>query len=370
MEGLGEAVKERLLSKQAHLRVQFNENPFSNTQPVLDKKNLLFGGPKPLPNFLFQSLDAQQKQGIQSVQTFEIQELILKSPKGFKGVSAKGYDNAIWEQIKESSFIENQPPLSPIKPGKGVLISYALSVETGLTLGDEAIFVPIMGLLLPEGMPPPVKMFKVEGVIDIDSATSIYYRQGDMDFGKFSQADYQSEIQLQQPEKALEYQALFKPYKVKNWMEENSNLFFALKLEKLIMTLFFVISLVISCLGISSALLLLMTQKSEDIAILQAMGMSQKDIIKSFTKIGLHLSSLALFIGGVFGLSIVLLLKFNRIPLLPEIYQDRTIPAHFLPLDYTLIFLGAWLVSYIFCYLPTHYFTRMNVISLLKRTHF
>ena len=419
MEGLGQAVKDRLLSKQAHLRIQYDKNPFFDIRPSLD--NLLFES-KALPGFLAQSLSAEQKQGIQSVKTFETQELILKSPKGFKGVSAKGYQKSTWDHLEESAGMEeNFNPVRPVLPDnslqappleqnpqlnpnspqaslleqnlqlsqpdslqapllqqhgmlnplvKEVWISYSLSLETGLSSGDEVMFVPIMGLLLPAGVPPPVKVFKVKGVLNKDSATSIYYQQGDMDFGSFSKLEYQSEIQLHQPDKALEYQSLFKDYKIKTWMQENSNLFFALKLEKFIMTLFFVISLVISCLGISSALLLLMTQKAEDIAILQAMGMSKKEIVKSFTKIGLHLSSLALLIGGVFGLSVVLLLKFNRINILPAIYQDRTIPAHFLPIDYAFIFLGAGLVAYMFCYLPTHYFSRMNLVSLLKRTHF
>ena len=387
MGGLGEAVKMRLLSKQAHLRIQLDDNPFPRMIPVLGKKNLSFDS-KFMPDFLVQSLE--KKQGIKSVQTFELQELILKSDQGFKGVSAKGYDKNTWNHIKESAvkesfhspqpvFLENknsamadtradQKPF-PLKPSHGVLISYDLALETGLSKGDDAVFIPIMGLLLPPGMPPPVKVFKVEGVLE-SSPLSVYYQQGTMNFGNFSKINYQSEIQLYKPEKVLEYQDLFKQYKVKNWMEENSNLFFALKLEKFIMTLFFTISLLISCLGISSALLLLMTQKGEDIAILQAMGMSQKEIVKSFTRIGLYLSSLGLLAGALIGLSIVLFLKSNSINILPAMYQDRTIPAKFLPMDYTFIFLGAGILSYLFCYLPTRYFSRMNVVSLLKRTYF
>ena len=385
MGGFGEAIKSRLLDKQAHLTIQFDQNPFplkKNTKPS-QKTGLFFEGAK--PEFFFSKLTKEQEKGIKNVIVFEIQELILKSDQGFKGVSARGYSEKKWNQ-KLNTALTNEfftlknnltpSPPSPLKSTakKEILLSHELSLETGLFVNDTIKFIPLTGLLLPPGLPPPIKTFKIKAVLPPSQTAqdnfSIYYKQGSMNFGDFSKIGYKAEIQLYQPEKTSSYQEFFKNYKTKNWMEQNSNLFFALKLEKFIMTLFLILAFVISCLGISSALLLLMTQKREDIAILQAIGSSQKEIVKIFTKMGIYLSSFGISLGAVIGILGTLILKHNRFNLLPEMYQDRTIPAVFLPLNYLIILTGAFALSWFFCYLPSRYFSRINTVELLKSSQF
>ena len=160
----------------------------------------------------------------------------------------------------------------------------------GLASGHELTLIPLAGLLLPPNLMPPVKRFKVKGALPTNStgkeALSIYYKQGLMDFGDFSKINYRAEIKLYDPEQAPLYKNLFKNYEVQSWMERNSTLFFALKLEKFIMTLFLVLAFVISCLGVSSALFLLITQKGDDLAILHAMGLSPKGLIQNFYQSG------------------------------------------------------------------------------------
>ncbi|MDE0092272.1 MAG: hypothetical protein OXN83_03180, partial [Oligoflexia bacterium] len=344
MGGFGEAIKSRLLSKQAHLTVEFNNNPFllkKNTHS--NKKESLFFD-KINPELFFLNLTKEQKKQIKKFTVFETQELILKSKDGFKGISAIGYSEKKWNKKLETAVpidsptsitINNSIPTNalPLKAEsqKGILLSHKLSLETGLSVNDTVTFIPLTGLLLPPNLPPPIKDFKVKAILPpsekIQENFSIYYKQGLMDFGNFSNINYKAEIQFYQPEKVKDYQKAFKQYKTQNWIEQNSILFFALKLEKFIMTLFLILALVISCLGVSSALLLLMTQKREDIAILQAIGMSQKDIIKTFTQMGLYLSTLGIALGAIIGILGTLLLKYNHFNILPEMYQDRTIPA-------------------------------------------
>ena len=391
MGGFGKAIKSRLLSKEAHLVIHFKDNPFLKTNSVKTKKKSLFFEREEHP-FIFSSLTKKQKEGIKEAVIFETQNLILKGSKGFKGVLAIGYSKDLWEKkILQTSFftdIESEARLislqsdsslsrpAPLQPDqkKEVLLSYELSLETGLFPGDDLILVPLVGLLLPPNLPPPIKKFKIKGVLQETltgkDAFSIYYKQGLMDFGDFSKTNYRAEIKLHDPEQVSTYQNLFKQYKVQNWIQRNSTLFFALKLEKFIMTLFLVLALVISCLGISSALFLLMTQKGEDLAILYAMGLSQKEIIKIFTGVGLSLAFMGLFSGAFIGFSGTIFLKYNSINLLPEIYQDRTIPAIFMPINYLMIFSGSLLLAWVSCYLPTKYLSRIKPAKLLKITGF
>ena len=385
MGGFGEAIKSRLLSKQAHLTIEFNKNPFplqKNTNSI-KPKGLFFDKLK--PELFFSNLTKEQEKGIKKVLVFETQELILKSKEGFKGVSARGYSEQQWNKkletalttesfLPENNFIPVAPSPLKMESKKEILLSHELSLETGLSVNDTIAFIPLIGLLLPPNLPPPVKIFKIKAILPpaetLRENFSIYYKQGLMNFGDFSKMSYKAEVQLFQPEKVIDFQKHLKSYKTKNWMEQNSSLFFALKLEKFIITLFLIIAFIISCLGISSALLLLMTQKKEDIAILQAIGSSQKEIIKIFTKMGVYLSSLGIALGVTIGVLGTLFLKYNRFNLLPEMYQDRTIPAVFMPLNYLIILIGAFALAWFFCYLPSHYFSRIKTVELLKSSQF
>lgn len=393
MGGFGQAIQSRLLDKEAHLVIHFKDNPFLKKALIKTKKESLFFN-KEEPPVIFTHLTRKQKKGIQSATIFETQDLILKSSKSFKGVSAIGYSKNQWnkkvEQMlswEESNLIPldqnrlNQPIAQnpklhsiPLKQNqeKEILLSEELALEMGLVSGDELTLIPLAGLLLPPNLMPPVKRFKVKGILPTASTGKeslfIYYKQGLMNFGDFSKIKYRAEIKLYDPEKAPLYKNLFKNHEIQSWIERNSTLFFALKLEKFIMTLFLVLAFVISCLGVSSALFLLITQKGEDLAILHAMGLSQKELIKIFTKVGLSLTLISLLAGIFIGLAGTVFLKYNSINLLPEMYQDRTIPAVFMPANYLMILLGAWLLTWISCYLPTKYLSRINPSELLKTT--
>ena len=392
MEGFGQAIKSRLLDKQAHLTLSLKQNPFTLQSNQEITKELFIKD----TNKELYFLTPEQKKVIQNSQLFETQELILNKDGLLMGISARGYSKEIWNDIKKQSLknfwyeggpnqllqptLLNEEPLNQAessayllkKPSaknleKNILISHDLSLKTELKIGDRIQVLPLGGLLLPPQLPPPIKIFKVAGIFDgKSSSSSFYYQQGNMDFGNFSKTYYKAEIQLKEPDKILEQEKLFKNFELKNWMEQNSYLFFALKLEKFIMILFFSIALIISCLGVSSSLLLLITQKTEDIAILQALGSSKKNLTQIFTNIGLYLSSLALISGSLIGLSIVLFLKYNQFNFLPEMYQDRNIPAVFVPLSYSLILSGTFLLSWLFSYLSSRYFSQLSIVNLLK----
>ena len=360
MGGFGKAITSRLTSNEAHLIINLKENPFFKANQEL-------------------SFIKQNQQGIQETIFFETQDLIIKTPTGFKGIVATGYTlenlkNKISE-INPLSFETLELPLTDTslkKNGREILLNYSLLQELGLKVGDELTLIPLKSLLLPPSMVPPVKKVRVKALIKNDnrksSGFSIFYERGALDFGQYSQIKYGAELQLQNPENYLFYKNLFKNYKLSSWVDRNSTLFFALKLEKFIMTLFIILAIIISCLGISSALFLLMTQKGKDIGILHAMGLSRQEIIKTFTRLGFYLALVGIFLGLFIGVAGSAFFRFNRFNILPSMYEDRTIPAIFDPLNYLLIVLSAILLAWIACYLPTRHLSRIKPAELLKIT--
>lgn len=404
MDGFGQSIKTRLLSHQAHLIV---------TEKDLKQHGKFFQN----QDFVYSLLPSSLKKNINSLVLSETQDILLKTSHGFSGVIAKGYKKDIIEKIllktREKKFeslhqvedlstvnnIENKErSILPSEKRENklehrlsttfdfykkerrdqknsslpLLISEALSANLNLYEGDEVFLIPIVALLLPPSEIPPLKKGHIQGIMNSENqgeeSFSVFYEKGVLDFKKFSHTNLSWEITLKEPEDYKKYLPYFKSYKVEHWAERNSSLLFALKMEKFIMILFITLSIVISCLGISVALFLLITQKRKDIGVLQAMGLSGEEVTKTFAKVGMGLSFLGITGGMLLGIALTAFLKYNQWNILPDIYYDRTLPANFLPFHYILIVFGSFGVAFLACYLPSLRLSRMAPSELLKST--
>ena len=378
MGGFGRSVIKRHLSGEPHLIRKLEKNPFHS------------------PYSLKETLPETLQKGIALREFYELQDVIIQTEEGFSGAVARGDGFREWRRKKSRAV-----PDKAARTGEGavsafgstgrregvtagestaaslpeLLIGRRLSFDLNLFPGDEATLIPAVSLLLPPGEGLPLRRVKVAGVLDgpaeggvgsVERSLMIFYKQGEVDFGVFSDRKYKEEIRLKDPHQV----ALYKPYfkKAQTWRERNSSLFFALKIEKFIMTLFIALALVISCLGISSALLLLMTQKGKDIGMFQALGLSQKALCRTFTRLGFCLSLCGIFLGTLIGVGGAAFFKYTDWNFLPSQYQDRNIPAVFDPEAYILIVLGSLLTAYLACFLPARSLSGRDPARLLKIT--
>ena len=172
---------------------------------------------------------------------------------------------------------------------KSVLVGYDLSLEKDMEESSSLYALPLSSLLLPPDIPPPLKSLEVKGFLpptgDKKEGGGIYHIQGDMDFGDFSQKKYLAHIKLFDPSLATSFKKKILKvgdYNVKTWREENSLLLYSLRLEKWAMTLLFALAFLISCLGISSSLFLLILIKAEDLALFKALGLTKKTDLTYF----------------------------------------------------------------------------------------
>ena len=409
MGGFGEAIKGRIASNEAHLIISFTDSPFPAKKtrgegpagqappaPESGGAGLLLRPPeagqsgprsknpeRPLP-----SMTEEQKAGIREIVFFEAQDLIVKSRLGFRGAEGKGYAEGVFRKIREAGQAAAAAQLpAPRKDfampaaaaGRGrppggereILAGPDLFMEMGLHESERLSVIPLGALLFPPSMAPPVKRARALPLAPAAAERSgffVFYRQGDFNFGGFSKIRYGAEIKLRDPKNYPVYKEIFKDYGAQSWADRNSTLFFALKLEKFIMTLFIALAFIISCFGISSALFLLITQKGKDLGMLHAMGMSKKELVRTFTWVGFSLSLLGIFSGLLAGLLGAALLKLSQFNILPEAYQDRAIPAIFEPASYLLIAVSSVLLAWLACYLPARHLSRIEPAALLKIT--
>ena len=113
----------------------------------------------------------------------------------------------------------------------------------------------------------------------------------------------------------------------RTWIDRNSTLFFALKLEKVVIAILVGLSTLFAALSIISVMMLLLIQKRRDIGNFLAMGMTPARVKILFIRLGSLLTLLGLFGGLVVGLILCFVVDNFSEGLLPQFYEEQNIPA-------------------------------------------
>ncbi len=117
-------------------------------------------------------------------------------------------------------------------------------------------------------------------------------------------------------------------YNLRTWEDANQNFFAALKLEKLVMFIILALIILVASFNIISTLIVMVVEKTKDIGILRALGMSSSGIRKIFTYQGFIIGSIGIFSGTVFGVFLCWLLKkYQFIKLPQDIYYIERLPV-------------------------------------------
>jgi lipoprotein-releasing system permease protein len=157
-------------------------------------------------------------------------------------------------------------------------------------------------------------------------------------------------------------------YMVKTWMELNPNFFAALKLEKLTMFILLTLIILVAALNIASTLIVMVVEKTKDIGILKALGMTSSNIRKIFTYEGLLIGTLGTVFGVLGGIGLCELLKKYQFIRLPQnvYYIDRLpVSLEFWP-DIALVILAAMVIVLISTIYPSNKAAQLNPVEALR----
>jgi lipoprotein-releasing system permease protein len=332
MNGFNDSIRKRLLAVEPHLVVQV---PGVTTASALTEHPL------------YEELT--RRAGVQ-VEIFETQDVILRTVDGlFGGAIAKGIDpealGYILQNIQRAIMSSNPRQAEefkaagmdvddPLDSGE-ILVGIDLARSLGIFEGDRVTVIPPEALLLPPGEAPPFERATVKGLLttniqDIDSRVVFFGRGSTFNsFRRSASREVGLELRIPDPEQVgpLQAELQSRGMTVATWIERNSAIFYALKMEKMAMGVFLGLSALIASFSIVTVLVLLLTQKRKDIGVLMSMGLSPNKTRWLFVRVGLMLSSIGILSGLVVGVAICLVIDRYPIPILPNIYYDATIPA-------------------------------------------
>ena len=294
MNGFQKQVTDRMLSVLAHIEV--------------------FDASGSMPDWQARAKEAAQNPAVLGSAPFvETQGLLVRDgimrPSIVRGVLPGVEDNVstVAKQIRAGSF-------DALKPGSfNIVLGYALARALGVGMGDKVTMVLAQGQVTPAGMVPRTRSFTVAGIFeaghfDFDAALSFVHIE---DAQRLERQQAPSGLRLrianmrEAPQVAEALKLSMKGDLVmRDWPKLNANWYAAVQTEKKMMFIILTLIIAVAAFNLVSSLVMTVTEKQADIAILRTLGASPGSIMKIFMVQGAVVGVLGTLAGVAMGVGV------------------------------------------------------------------
>jgi lipoprotein-releasing system permease protein len=304
--------------------------------------------------------------GVNAATPFIYTQVMISSRKTISGAVLRGIEPKTASKVinlpknmragsLEELEAENKP--EGMRSTPGIILGNELARNIGASRGEPVTVISPLGRLTPLGRVPRSQTFRVAGIFDsgmyeYDSTiayVSLWAAQrflgiGDRVTGIEVRVDdiYAADRVARAIGKALDGY----PYWSRDWMRMNKNLFSALKLEKIVMFIILTLIILVAAFNIVGTLIMVVIEKTRDIAILKSMGATRRSIMKIFLIEGAVIGLVGTLLGLLGGYTLCTLLatyKFIELP--SDVYYISTLPVQMNPLDVALIAVAAIVIT-------------------------
>lgn len=333
--GMRRDLQDRLLGSTAHVQLmRVKDDGIRNWQPLVERLRHVPHVVAVSPGLYEQVLVARGArdggaliEGILPDQEQTVSDLLSTASPG--AVSAL--------QPQSDAAGATNKELQPIVLGRD------LAETIGASVGDSVMVISPQGEMTPVGVFPKVLRFRLAGIFhsgfyQYDSAMG-FVRLADAQH-LFSEPDLVSVISFKvdslnrAPEIAKEIEnAAGKGFMTSNWMEQNRELFRALRLEQIVTFIVIALIVIVAALNILIALTMMVMEKTRDIAVLMSFGVDPGQVRRIFLMQGLLISVVGTVLGLVLGYVAAWAGGHYHIQLSPDVYSIDTLPFAPRPLD-------------------------------------
>jgi len=321
MNGFQKEVRDRMLGVVSHIEVY---GPGGGTLPDVERT----------------LAEVRRNSEVVGAAPFVAAQSLLARGDDMRGAIVRGIDPKLEGQVTDLA-VTNKAALDKLQPGQfGVVLGAELARNMGVREGDAVTMIAPGGQVTPAGVVPRLKQMTVVGTFDsghfeYDSGLALVNME---DAQRLFRLDGPTGVRLKLRDlnKAREVAAqlatqLSGDFLVRDWTQQNRTWFAAVQLEKRMMFIILTLIVAVAAFNLVSTLVMTVTDKRADIAILRTLGASPGSIMGIFVVQGAAVG----VIGTLAGLLGGLLIAVNIDVIVPAL--EHALNASFLPKDIYLI---------------------------------
>jgi len=295
-------------------------------------------------------------------------QVLLKENNRYFAVGLKGIEPGAESKVTKVKEYIKQGSIDNLTEGT-IIIGKELAAYLGLELNSS------LSLQSPLGKQYTLKVAGIfnSGMYDYDLNLVFTNLKTAQDIFGLSNQITAVAIKLDNPDLAQDVRqalaaGLGYNYNLKTWMEANQNFFAALQLEKLTMFIILTLIILVASFNIISTLIVMVVEKTKDIGILRALGMSALSIRKIFTYQGLIIGAIGTLLGALSGVVLCFLLKEYQFIKLPQdiYYIDRLPVTIQIWPDIALIVMSALAIILVATIYPAFRASRLKPVEALR----
>ncbi len=365
MAGFEADLKTRILGGQANVILMRYSGPFEEYPEVMRR--------------------VEAVPGVAASTPFIYSQVMLRTAANTTGAVLRGIDPATIGGVLKTLANVMVPEAGAVAAAEaggagmpGIVLGRELAKNLGVVQGDVVHLISPRGMLAPTGHVPAMKAFRVSGYFE----SGMY--EFDQTFAYIHLHDAQRLLRMGDAVTGLEvrvhdiYEAravadsivsqLGSSYYARDWMQMNRNLFKALKLERRVMFIILTLIVLVAAFNIASSLIMMVMGKTKDIAILKAMGATDRSIRKIFVFNGMVIGTIGTGLGLLLGVVMCSLLRrYNIHELTGDIYYFTTqLPVKMEVLDVVCIVAAALVICFFATLYPARQAAKLNPVEAIR----
>jgi lipoprotein-releasing system permease protein len=366
MNGFHKEVRERILGMTSHATISSYQNNLKEWEEAMN-------------------LSASHPNVVGQAPFIEAQTMLTNGQK-VNGAILRGILPGYETRVSEVGDHMVSGRLDQLEAGNfDIVLGKELALLLGVSVGDKVTVVTPQIRVTPAGAMPRLKRFSVIGIFEVgmgeyDRGLALIHMQDAAKLLKMDEGVTGVRLKLDDlylaPRVSRELvKALPGVYRVSDWTQQHRNFFSALRTEKRMMSLILFLIVAVAAFNIVSTLVMVVTDKQSDIAILRTLGISPASVMGIFMVQGATIG----FVGTVLGILGGILLSLNLESLVksieqlfsvnfldPNIYYISTLPSELDWNDVGMISISAFMITLVATLYPAWRASRTQPAEALR----
>ena len=366
MNGFQKEVRARILSVVSHVQITGAENRLADWQTV--------------------ARESAAHPQVAAAAPFVNAQGMLVFGAGVRGAVVRGIVPELEQKVAEIGLHMTVGKLESLAPGEfGIVLGSELARALGARAEDKVTLIAPQGLVTPAGILPRLKQFTVVGIFDVgmfeyDSGLALIHLEDAQKLYGMGNSASGVRLKLHDLFQAREVthdlmERLRGDLYISDWTRSHANYFRAVQIEKTMMFIILLLIVAVAAFNIVSTLVMAVTDKQPDIAILRTLGASPGGIMKIFIVQGALIGAIGTLIGVASGIALALnidvvvpfLERLLNVQFLSrEVYYITDLPSDLQTSDVVAIALVSLALSLLATLYPSWRAARVNPAEALR----